>query len=148
MVRLRLGMSMWIISPSSTRPIGPPAAASGEICPMQGPRVEPEKRPSVIKAVLSSIPRPTRRAVTMNISRIPGPPLGPSYFRTMTSPAWIFPADSASIESSILLNTRAFPVNTYMEGLTPPTLTTAPSGARFPFRMAIPPSRFLGLLLG
>jgi len=38
----------------------------------------PEKRPSVIKPTESPNPAPTSAAVGANISRIPGPPLGPS----------------------------------------------------------------------
>ena len=82
-------MSIIIRSPSSTAAIGPPAAASGDICPMHGPLVEPEKRPSVTNAQLSSIPLPTIRDVVMCISLIPGPPLGPSYLITITSPSFI-----------------------------------------------------------
>lgn len=70
--------SLVMVSPSCTVAMGPPAAASGEMCPMAGPRVEPENRPSVIRAQLSSMPRPTSREVTMCCSRMPGPPLGPS----------------------------------------------------------------------
>lgn len=38
-----------IISPSFNFPIGPPANASGPICPKQAPVETPEKRASVIK---------------------------------------------------------------------------------------------------
>ena len=38
------------MSPSLSRPIGPPTAASGLTWPMQAPAVPPEKRPSVIRA--------------------------------------------------------------------------------------------------
>ena len=41
---------MLIISPSRTKPIAPPEAASGEACPIDKPDVPPEKRPSVNKA--------------------------------------------------------------------------------------------------
>jgi hypothetical protein len=44
-------MSMVMVSPSSSQAIGPPAMASGETWPMQGPRVAPEKRPSLTTAV-------------------------------------------------------------------------------------------------
>ena len=33
----------------SMRAIGPPSTASGEICPMHGPELAPEKRPSVMR---------------------------------------------------------------------------------------------------
>ena len=58
--------------------IGPPKAASGATCPIEAPRVAPEKRPSVIKATSLSKPIPAISEVGDNISRIPGPPLGPS----------------------------------------------------------------------
>ena len=55
-----------------------PEAASGETWPMQAPRVAPEKRPSVIRATLLPRPMPMMAEVGFSISRIPGPPLGPS----------------------------------------------------------------------
>ena len=42
------------------------------------PLVAPEKRPSVKSATLSSSPMPDNMEVGVSISRIPGPPLGPS----------------------------------------------------------------------
>ena len=53
--------------------IGPPKAASGATCPIEAPRVAPEKRPSVIKATSLSKPIPAISEVGDNISRIPGP---------------------------------------------------------------------------
>nr|GFD11802.1 hypothetical protein [Tanacetum cinerariifolium] len=52
----RFGMSISTLSPSRTRPIAPPAAASGEAWPMDRPEVPPEKRPSVNSA--QALPRP------------------------------------------------------------------------------------------
>jgi hypothetical protein len=49
-VMVRLGMSISIMSPSRTRPIAPPSAASGETWPIDRPEVPPEKRPSVSSA--------------------------------------------------------------------------------------------------
>jgi len=43
-------MSISIVSPSSTRAIAPPSAASGETWPIERPEVPPEKRPSVTSA--------------------------------------------------------------------------------------------------
>ena len=40
-----------MISPSSINAIGPPTAASGETCPMDAPRLAPEKRPSVLEKI-------------------------------------------------------------------------------------------------
>ena len=58
--------------------MGPPLAASGDMCPMAGPRVAPEKRPSVISATSLSFPIPHSRAVVHSISTMPGLPFGPS----------------------------------------------------------------------
>ena len=78
-VSLRLGMSKWMMSPSRTAAMGPPTKASGATWPAVKPRVAPEKRPSVSSATwaLSSALEETA-AVTCSISRMPGPPLGPS----------------------------------------------------------------------
>ena len=43
---------MLMMSPSSTTPMGPPEAASGETWPTHAPRVAPLKRPSVMSATL------------------------------------------------------------------------------------------------
>ena len=53
---LRLGMSISTMSPSSTSPMAPPSAASGETWPIDYPEVPPEKRPSVIRA--QALPSP------------------------------------------------------------------------------------------
>ena len=44
--------SISIRSPSSTRAMGPPSTASGLQCPITGPVEAPEKRPSVMRAML------------------------------------------------------------------------------------------------
>ena len=67
-----------MMSPSSTSAIGPPTAASGDTCPMDAPLDAPEKRPSVISATLEPSPIPAMAEVGFSISRMPGPPLGPS----------------------------------------------------------------------
>ena len=66
------------MSPSRSAAIGPPRDASGAMCPTVKPRVAPEKRPSVMSATESPRPAPTIAAVTPSISRMPGPPAGPS----------------------------------------------------------------------
>ena len=71
-------MSIVIVSPSRTTASGPPRAASGDTWPTMNPRVAPEKRPSVTSATLSPRPAPTTSRVTLSISRMPGPPAGPS----------------------------------------------------------------------
>ena len=67
-----------MISPSRIAAMGPFAAASGEMCPMEAPWVAPENRPSVMRATFLSIPIPATADVADSISRIPGPPCGPS----------------------------------------------------------------------
>jgi dihydroxy-acid dehydratase len=64
--------------------------------PMIGHVVAPENLPSVIKSVDSPSPAPIIAPVTANISCIPGPPLGPSYRITNTSPWSISPFVTAS----------------------------------------------------
>ena len=54
---------MMMRSPSLTRAIGPPTRASGTTCPMMNPRLAPENRPSVIKAVLVESPAPAMAPV-------------------------------------------------------------------------------------
>ena len=70
--------SIVIGSPSRTMASGPPRAASGATWPTIRPRVAPEKRPSVTSATESPRPAPTTDEVTLSISRMPGPPAGPS----------------------------------------------------------------------
>ena len=80
---------------------GPPFAASGHTCPTMKPWVAPENRPSVTSATSSESPSPTIAAVTCSISRIPGPPTGPSKRITTTSPGLISPAFTAEKVSSL-----------------------------------------------
>ena len=68
-----------------------PWPASGATWPTIRPRVAPEKRPSVSRATSSPRPSPTIAAVTWSISRMPGPPAGPSLRMTTMSPASILP---------------------------------------------------------
>src|SRR5579864_2463608 len=77
-LRVRFGMSNAMVSPSASAAMGPPVAASGATWPAMKPCVAPEKRPSVSSATESPKPAPTSAAVTCSISRMPGPPLGPS----------------------------------------------------------------------
>ena len=84
--RVRLGMSMVMVSPFWMTAMGPPSKASGVTWPMLPPRVAPLKRPSVMSATDSERPMPAMVAVGMSISGMPGPPLGPSYRIITTSP--------------------------------------------------------------
>src|SRR5205814_1071876 len=83
----RAGMSMTISSPVSTSAISPPAAPSGDTCPMESPDVPPENLPSVTSAQARPRPRPLRNEVGYSISCMPGPPRGPSYRITTPSPS-------------------------------------------------------------
>ena len=74
----RASTSIVSSSPSRSAAIGPPLHASGTTCATMKPCVAPLKRPSVTSATLSANPSPTIAPVTPNISRIPGPPRGPS----------------------------------------------------------------------
>src|SRR5699024_11024641 len=67
-----------IRSPSRTKAIGPPSTASGAMWPTHSPVVPPEKRPSVISSTSLPRPAPLIAPVIASISRMPGPPLGPS----------------------------------------------------------------------
>src|SRR5262249_6734697 len=60
--RVRRPGSITIVSPSRTAAVGPPRAASGEMCPIRMPCDTPEKRPSVISATSSPRPRRCRLA--------------------------------------------------------------------------------------
>src|SRR5690606_7976966 len=68
------------------------------------------------------------------------PPFGPSYRMTTTSPATTEPPRIASTASSCDSYTFAGPRNTSRSSCTPAVLTTHPSGARLPYRIARPPS--------
>lgn len=55
---LLVAESMMMRSPSFTSAIGPPTRASGTTWPMMNPRLAPENRPSVIRAVEFANPAP------------------------------------------------------------------------------------------
>ena len=115
---------------------------------MQSPRVPPEKRPSVISATLSPIGIPLSSDVSDSISRMPGPPRGPSLRTTTTSPALISPRIAASVAASSLSNTRAGPRKVISCCDTAPTLITAPSGASEPKSTQSAPRSECGLSSG
>ncbi|MBW8701731.1 hypothetical protein MBT84_19180 [Streptomyces sp. MBT84] len=137
---MRFGMSMRIRSPSRTRAMVPPEAASGDAWPIDRPDVPPEKRPSVISAQAFPRPRPFRYEVGYSISCMPGPPFGPSYRMTTTSPSLICWVRIFSTASSCDSQTTAGPSKVQIDSSTPAVLTTAPSTARLPLRTARPPS--------
>ena len=100
----------------------------------------------MISATSSPIPSPTIAAVTWSISRMPGPPAGPSYRITITSPGRIVRCLTAVKQSSSLSNTRAGP--RWRSRSWPASLTTQPPGARFPRRTASPPVGLSGCSIG
>ena len=109
---------------------------------MHGPWVAPENRPSVISSTSLPRPAPLIAPVTASISRIPGPPAGPSYRITTASPALIAPAVTAAIASFSSSKTRATP---YISAASNDALlTTAPSGAREPRSTVSPPVGWIG----
>ena len=118
----------------------PPAAASGEICPILNPEVPPLNLPSVIKA--HSLPKCLLFIydVGYNISCIPGPPFGPSCVMTTTSPLTTLPPKIPSQAASCESKTLAGPANFQILSSTPAVFTTQPSCAMFPFNTAKPPS--------
>ena len=104
----------------------------------------PLNLPSVISATDLSSPIPDIADVGESISLIPGPPFGPSYLITITSPATILLLNIASTASSSELNTLAGPSWTNISGSTADLFTTAPSTAKFPLSTAIPPVLLYG----
>ena len=112
--------------------------------PIAAPFVAPLNLPSVISATDLSNPIPQIAEVGDNISLIPGPPFGPSYLITTTSPSTILFPNIASIASSSESNTLAGPLWFSISSRTADFLTTAPSKAKFPFKTAIPPVSLYG----
>src|ERR1700716_4662604 len=77
---------------------------------------------------------------------MPGPPLGPSYRITSTSPSLYFFFLTASKHASSPSKQRAGPVN--FKSAIPATFTIAPSGARLPLSPTTPPLAESGLSAG
>ena len=134
------------MSPSRIAAMGPPSAASGDTWPIIRPRVAPLKRPSVSSATESPKPSPTIAPVTASISRVPGPPFGPSLRITTTSPAFTRLAFTAAMASSSDSKTRAGP--RWLSRSCPLIFATHPSGDRFPRRITSPPVALSGLSRG
>src|SRR5690606_7509076 len=102
---------------------GPAVRGLGATCPMHRPVVPPENRPSVSSSTSLPSPAPLIAPVTASISRIPGPPRGPSPRITTTSPGCSEP--SASMAACSPSNTLAVPSNRAESK--PALFTTAPS---------------------
>mmetsp|Transcript_50290 Transcript_50290/g.106880 ORF Transcript_50290/g.106880 Transcript_50290/m.106880 type:complete len:202 (+) Transcript_50290:215-820(+) len=137
MSSLRLTASTVISSPFWMRAIGPPTKASGDTWPTMKPWEPPEKRPSVMRATCLPRPAPMMALVGVSISRMPGPPLGPSYRMMMKSPFWILPCSNPFNISSSLSKTFALPVN--LVPSLPVIFATAPSGHKLPRRILMLP---------
>mmetsp|Transcript_30772 Transcript_30772/g.99199 ORF Transcript_30772/g.99199 Transcript_30772/m.99199 type:complete len:228 (-) Transcript_30772:922-1605(-) len=135
-------VSMRMVSPDSTRAMGPPSTASGATWPMQKPWVPPEKRPSVTRATFSERPAPTMAEVGVSISGMPGPPFGPWYRTTTTAPGGTSCRSMARRTSSSESKTCAGPSK--LRPSLPVILPTAPSGARDPLSTARCPSALTG----
>src|SRR5215204_1507864 len=129
-------------SPLRTNAIGPPSTASGATCPMHRPVVPPENRPSVTSRTDFPRPAPLIAPVTASISRMPGPPLGPSYRMITASPATTVPSATASMAACSPSKTRAVASKTVASK--PAVLTTAPSGESEPRTTVSPPVRWIG----
>mmetsp|Transcript_32903 Transcript_32903/g.72663 ORF Transcript_32903/g.72663 Transcript_32903/m.72663 type:complete len:202 (+) Transcript_32903:752-1357(+) len=143
----RFSTSMLTMSPFLTRAMGPPTWASGATWPITKPWEPPEKRPSVMRAHSLPRPAPMMAEVGVNISGMPGPPLGPSYLMTTTLPLKAEGSlDRESSMSSSQSNTRAPPRN-FRPSL-PVILATEPSGARLPYRIWIWPVCLMGVSMG
>ena len=93
-------------------------------------------------------PGPARRAppVTASISRMPGPPAGPSLRMTTTSPALIPPAGDR--RHRVLLALEDARRALWWTRSWPESFTTQPSGARLPRRIARPPVFLTGSSTG
>lgn len=141
------GMFICIGSPFLIIDIGPFSIASGDMCPMAAPLVAPLNLPSVISATSPFSLLPLILEVGVSISLIPGPPFGPSYLMTITSPLLILLLSMAFTHSSSLLNTFAFPLNFIIFLDTAVCFTTAPFGAMFPYSIFIPPCLCTGFSL-
>ena len=77
---------------------------------------------------------------------MPGPPRGPSYRITITSPGWYERRSTAAKASSSQSKQRAGPRKRRL--LIPATLTIAPWGARLPQSPTTPPVGVIGSLAG
>ena len=92
------------------------------------------------------MPCPYIAAVVASISLIPGPPFGPSYLITRTSPSLYFFSLTALNASSSQSKHLALPLKNW--DFIPATFTIAPSGAKLPFKPTTPPVGEIGLLIG
>ena len=99
-----------------------------------------------MSATFPPISCPDKAAVVESISLIPGPPFGPSYLITITSPS-LYPFSETHLKASSSQSKHlAIPSKKVFS--IPATLTMAPSGARLPFKPTTPPVGLRGLLYG
>ena len=81
-------------------------------------------------------------AVGFNISGMPGPPFGPSYLITITSPVFTFPSPIPLLASYSESKTIADPLN--IKPSFPVILATEPSLAIFPYNILMWPDSLIG----
>ena len=103
--------------------------------PTTKPCVPPENLPSVIRATSFPNPEPIIAEVGFSISGMPGPPFGPSYLITTTSPFTISPFLIASLANFSESKTLAVPSKKVPSF--PVIFATLPSLAKFPYKILI-----------
>ena len=134
----RAATSKMIVSPSRTAAIGPPRARLGRhVARHEAVRGAREAAVGEQGDRRRRGPRPRARRSRASISRMPGPPAGPSLRITTTSPG-LDPARVTAAKRPPRARTRA-PGRVCSMRSWPASFTTQPSGARLPRRMAKPP---------
>ena len=140
-------MSRRISSPSRTSASGPPTAASGETCSTTVRPAVPLIRASETRTMSRTPAASSFFGIGSEpASGIPGPPTGPAFWSTRTLAGVTGSAGSSirAARSARSRNTQAGPRWRRRAGVAADTLSTAPSGARLPRRMARPPSALNG----
>ena len=91
-------------------------------------------------------PAPINAEVGFNISGIPGPPTGPIFLMTATSPACNRPDSMPSIKCCSPSKTRAVPLKNSPS--LPEIFATEPPWARLPYKICKCPVILIGFLSG
>ena len=127
--------------------IGPPRAASGAMWPIISPWVPPENRPSVISATESPRPSPTSAAGHAQHLLHAGP-ADRSLVADHDDVAGHDPPVADRLEAVASPSRRPGPGPRCRRRSWPASLTTQPSGAREPWRIARPPVGLIGVSIG
>ncbi|OQC19264.1 MAG: hypothetical protein BWX71_02632 [Deltaproteobacteria bacterium ADurb.Bin072] len=106
----------------------------------------PENLPSVMSATPLT-PESSSPMVTARVSGMPGPPRGPSFRITTTSPETMVFSLTAARQLCSDSKILALPVKVRYSLATADCFTTAPSGARLPVSTTVPPSGKKGAVL-